>query len=477
MSVLAYLDPRRFRQLLTRSVALPAVLMTLLAGLLFWEVRQLLQADASADRSDAVLALAVQVRQLLIDRETGVRGFLLTGDEVFLEPYHAAGKALPEALTELEATVAGSPDQLARLQELHARRADWEAFATEELRRYRVQEDWLNLVVEGEGKRRMDGLRRLLDELAQAERERAAHRGALAERQAVMVLWGGAAWLLILGGLLAWTGRRQLVLLSSDYESLLEQAQAQATALRASEARLEARVSQRTQELTVANRELESFSYSVSHDLRAPLRAVDGFSQALMEDEGERISPEGHEHLRRLRAAATRMGQLIDDLLRLSRLSRAELAHEPVDLSGLAREVADVLKRGDAAREVTFDIAPGLTTRGDARLLRVVLENLLGNAWKFTSQRSEARIDFFAESRDGRTHYCVRDNGVGFDMAYAGKLFSPFQRLHRPTEFPGTGIGLATVQRIIHRHGGDISAEATPDGGATFRFTLEESHA
>ncbi|MFP2910652.1 sensor histidine kinase [Pyxidicoccus sp. 3LFB2] len=472
---MAYLDPHRFRQLLLRSVALPAALMALLAVLLFWEVRQLLHADATADRSDQVLAQAVRVRQLLVDRETGVRGFLLTGNPSFLEPYHSANQQLPEALARLDAMVADAPDQQTRLADLRRRSEDWEAFASEELRRYQDKEDWLTLVVEGQGKRRMDGLRLLLDELTFVERERATQRSALAERQARMVLWGGAAWLLVLGMLLAWMSRRQLVLLSGDYESLLERARSQADALRASEARLEQRVVQRTQELTLANRELESFSYSVSHDLRAPLRAVDGFSQALAEDEGDRISQEGHEHLRRLRAAATRMGQLIDDLLRLSRLSRAELTREPVDLSAMAREVGDVLQRAEPARDATFDITPGLTTRGDARLLRVVLENLLGNAWKFTSQRSGARIEFFAESRDGRPHYCVRDNGVGFDMTYAGKLFSPFQRLHRPTEFPGTGIGLATVQRIIHRHGGDITAESVPDGGATFRFTLEES--
>jgi signal transduction histidine kinase len=472
---LARLDPRRFRHILLRSVTLPAVLLALLAGLLFWEVRQLLEADEAADQSDAVLAEAVRVRQLLIDRETGVRGYLLTNDPDFLEPYHVAARRLPESLAHLESLVADEPDQLARLHALRVRWADWESFADEELRRFRTGGDWLRLVVEEEGKRRMDALRRLLDELTAVERERADQRSAQAERQARMVLWGGAAWLLLAGGLLAWLSRRQLVLMSRDYESLLEEARVQAQALRASEARLEARVAQRTQELTAANRELESFSYSVSHDLRAPLRAVDGFSQALMEDEGERISEQGRHYLRRLRAAATRMGQLIDDLLRLSRLSRAELHREPVDLSALAREVADALRSGDSARDVTFDIAPGLTTQGDARLLRVVLENLLGNAWKFTNQRSDARIEFFTESRDERSHYCVRDNGIGFDMAYADKLFSPFQRLHRPEEFPGTGIGLATVQRIIRRHGGDISAEAVPNGGATFRFTLEEA--
>ncbi|MFP2932109.1 sensor histidine kinase [Pyxidicoccus sp. 3LG] len=473
---MAHLDPRRFRRLLLRSVALPAVLVGALAVLLFWEVRQLLLTDEAADRSDAVLAEAIQVRQFLVDRETGLRGFLLTGDPNFLAPYHAAGTALPPTLQQLESLVSDEPDQLARLASLRVRWQDWENLATEELRRYRTGGDWLGPVRAGEGKRRMDALRTLLDEFVVAERERTEQRGTVAERQALLVLWGGAAWLLVLGSLLAWFARRQLVLLAGDYESLLEQAQAQATALRASEARLETRVAQRTQELMAANRELESFSYSVSHDLRAPLRAVDGFSQALQEDDGERISPEGHAHLRRLRAAATRMGQLIDDLLRLSRLSRAELSREPVDLSALAREVADTLRRTEPARETTFDIAPGLTTWGDARLLRVVLENLLGNAWKFTSQRSGAHIEFFAESQGGRPRYCVRDNGVGFDMAYAGKLFTPFQRMHRPADFPGTGIGLATVQRIIQRHGGDISAEAVPDGGATFRFTLEDAN-
>ena len=472
---MAHLDPQRFRRLLLRSVVLPAALVSVLAALLSWEVRQLLEADQSADRADAVLAEAVRVRQLLIDRETGLRGFLLTHDENFLEPYHAAAAPLPQALARLESLVEDEPDQLVRLADLRVRWADWEAFATEELRRFREEGDWLRLVKEGEGKQRMDGMRRLLDELTDVERERATLRGALVERQARMVLWGGAAWLLVLGALLSWLARHQLLVMANDYESLLEQAQSQAHALRASEARLEARVVQRTQELTAANKELESFSYSVSHDLRAPLRAVDGFSQALMEDEGKRISEDGHEHLRRLRAAANRMGQLIDDLLRLSRLTRAELRREPVDLSVLAREVADGLRKGEPERDTTFDIASDLPTRGDPRLLRVVLENLLGNAWKFTSQRSGARIEFFAESHQGRPRYCVRDNGAGFDMAYAGKLFTPFQRLHRADEFPGSGIGLATVQRIIHRHGGDISAESVPGGGATFRFTLEES--
>jgi signal transduction histidine kinase len=474
---MAYLDPRGFRRLLISSVGLPVALVVILAGLLFWEVSQLLEADQAADRSDAVLAQTVLVRQLLIDRETGLRGYLLTGDPVFLEPYQAADVRLPVEVDRLDEMVADAPDQQARIAELRTRWRDWESFATEELRRYRAGGDWLVLVIEGQGKRRMDALRHLLDTLRDAEQTRAEERGALAERQAALVLWGSTIWLVMLGGLLGWMGRRQLRALARHYDSLLAQSEAQAAALRASEARLEVRVAQRTRELTAANQELESFSYSVSHDLRAPLRAVDGFSQALQDDEGERISEEGQEHLKRLRAAAARMGHLIDDLLQLSRVTRAELRRQPVDLSALARQVADELQRAEPGRDVAFDIAPDLKAQGDARLLRAALENLLGNAWKFTSKRSGARIEFFTESRDGQTHYCVRDNGAGFDMAYASKLFTPFQRLHRPAEFPGTGIGLATVQRIIRRHGGDITAEGMPGGGATFRFTLEESRA
>ncbi|PTL85121.1 hypothetical protein DAT35_06705 [Vitiosangium sp. GDMCC 1.1324] len=321
----------------------------------------------------------------------------------------------------------------------------------------------------------MDAVRETLDTIALEERQRATQRDVEARRAGRTVLLVGGLWAISVGVLLTWSSRRQLLTLSQDYESSLAQVRAQADALRASEVRLESRVAQRTAELTAANRELEAFSYSVSHDLRSPLRAIDGFAQAIREDEGERMSSDSLQLLTRLQGAATRMGQLIDDLLRLSRVSRAELKCEPVDLSALATSVAQELRQRDPGRDATFSIQPGLSARGDPRLLRVVLENLLGNAWKFTSKRSGAHIEFFSETAGGVTHYAVRDNGVGFDMAYAGKLFSPFQRLHKATEYPGTGIGLATVQRIVHRHGGVIEAQSTRGEGATFRFSLQEA--
>jgi signal transduction histidine kinase len=250
-------------------------------------------------------------------------------------------------------------------------------------------------------------------------------------------------------------------------------------ALRASEesyrqlnASLEQRVAERTAELSATNQELEAFSYSVSHDLRAPLRSIDGFSRIVQEDYAAKLDDEGRDSLARIRAAAQRMAQLIDDLLKLSRISRIELLREPVDLSALANSVAADLRRQEPDRAVELVVAEGLTAQGDPRLLRVVLENLLGNAWKFTGKREHARIDFGAEPQNGRATWFVRDNGAGFDAAHAEKLFGAFQRLHSSEEFPGTGIGLATVQRVVRRHGGRVWAEGTVGHGATFWFNL-----
>jgi signal transduction histidine kinase len=224
-------------------------------------------------------------------------------------------------------------------------------------------------------------------------------------------------------------------------------------------------------ELRRKNDELEAFSYSVSHDLRAPVRHVDGFSAALLEEYADKLDAQGLKYVERVRAASQRMGQLIDDLLALSRIGRAELVRRPEDLSALAREVATELQR-DSERAARFVIADGLTAQVDRRLMLVVFENLLGNAWKFTAKVAEARIEFGAEEQGNRLVYFVRDNGAGFEMAYAKRLFTPFQRLHTQEDFAGTGIGLATVHRVIDRHGGRIWAEAAVGEGARFLFTI-----
>lgn len=225
-------------------------------------------------------------------------------------------------------------------------------------------------------------------------------------------------------------------------------------------------------ELSNVNKELEAFSYSVSHDLRAPLRSVDGFSKALMEDYADKIDAQGKDYLQRVRAASQRMAQLIDDLLNLSRVTRSDMHHEVVNLSHIAQTIAAELQKSEQGRQVEFVISDGLVAIGDPRLLRLVLENLLSNAWKFTGKHTHAKIEFGALPYDGKTAYFVRDDGAGFDMAYVDKLFAPFQRLHGVAEFSGTGIGLALIQRIIHRHGGRVWAEGAVEKGATFYFTL-----
>lgn len=258
-------------------------------------------------------------------------------------------------------------------------------------------------------------------------------------------------------------------------EDVTERVRAQAR-IQALNRTLEARVAMRTRELSQANQELEAFAYSVSHDLRAPLRSIDGFSRALIERYENQLDEGGRDYLRRVRKAATRMGELIDAILKISRLSRAEVRREQVDLSRMAVDVIDELRAGEPGRELAVRIVPGLAALGDAALLRNLLGNLLGNAWKFTRGREQAIIEFGAiDHPDGETEFYIRDNGAGFSQAYVDKLFRPFQRLHAQEEFSGHGIGLASVKRIVERHGGRIRAEGREGEGAVFYFTLPEA--
>ena len=249
----------------------------------------------------------------------------------------------------------------------------------------------------------------------------------------------------------------------------------QAERLRASEeAALELTVTQKAliRDLEHKNHELESFSYAVSHDLRAPLRRVEGFARAL-EETGEVSSNLGTRFLGNIRTSIIQMGQLIDDVIHLARVTSTELREQDVDMSAVASVALDQLRQADPERTVATTIRPGMIVRGDGRLLRIAIENLLQNAWKFTAKRPDAMIEIGAHQHGGEQTFYVQDNGVGFDMEFAGRLFGPFQRLHRSEEFPGTGIGLATVRRVIHRHGGRVWAEAKPGEGARFSFTLK----
>jgi PAS domain S-box-containing protein len=237
---------------------------------------------------------------------------------------------------------------------------------------------------------------------------------------------------------------------------------------------LEDLVRKRTIKLEASNKELEAFSYSASHDLRAPLRTIDGFSQALLEDCEDKLDIQGKDYLIRIRAATRRMADLIEDLLKLSRITRTEMNIEKINLTRIARSIIDELQKSQPLRHVEIKIAVGLEDAADSRLMRITLDNLLGNAWKFTQKQTKAVIEFGCTKEGGGKVYFIRDNGAGFDMAYVEKLFAPFQRLHTEEEFPGTGIGLALVRRIIHRHGGKVWTEGQTGKGATFYFSLHE---
>ena len=235
---------------------------------------------------------------------------------------------------------------------------------------------------------------------------------------------------------------------------------------------LEKRVLQRTRQLESANKELEAFSYSASHDLRAPLRGIDGFSQALLEDYGDSLDGPALDYLKRIRTGTQRMASIIEDLISLSRITRFEMNHQYVNLSKIVTETAENLTKNNPDRNVEFKITEGLYTNGDHRFLRLVMENLIENAWKYTGKKEKGLIEFGSFSSGGKRIFFVKDNGNGFDMKYADQLFAPFRRLHNSRDFPGTGIGLATVMRIIHRHGGSIWAQGEVDKGAVFYFTL-----
>lgn len=269
------------------------------------------------------------------------------------------------------------------------------------------------------------------------------------------------------------TGKHdEVAVLIDTFNTMLTQIQQRDRELKRAQDELEHRVEDRTRQLSAANRELEAFSYSVSHDLRGPLEIINGFSHILLDEHGTRLESGGRECVQQINQATRRMADLIDDLLNLSRVSTTNMHREKVDLTGIAKAVADQLCRREPTRRVDFVIHDCMTVEGDSRLLRIVLENLLSNAWKYTSNVPVAHIEFGCEERVGHSAFFVRDNGAGFDPRFVDKLFKPFQRLHTPSEFPGTGVGLATVQRIIARHGGEVWAEGAVQQGATFYFTL-----
>ena len=472
-------DPR-FRRRLLNVVLVPVGLMLVVAVLLVAQIEQMRRDSGLVAHSDLVLAQAYDVQKLTIDMETGLRGFLVTGDDVFLEPYNAARAVLPVETQKLYDRTVGRPDQQARVRAIDPRREAWEAYAEDQIARRRAGGDYATVVREGRGKAMMDGMRGAFGELLQIETRLRDARQADAVWAAHATFALVALVAVVGGGLLALLARYQVLQITTTYDAAIAAAED-------GKAHLERRVTERTAELNAANgqlgemnKELEAFAYSVSHDLRAPMRHITGFANLLQTSLAPTLTKDDKENLDTIHDTAKLAGRMVDDLLGFSRIGRVQLNPAAVDVAGMVEECRKELGPDTAGRDVAWSIRPIRPVAADPALLKLVVRNLMSNAVKYTAKRSHARIDIGPSHwpraatggpADGVT-FAVTDNGVGFDMAYAHKLFGVFQRLHRAEDFEGTGIGLANVKRIITRLGGGVWAEGVPDGGATFYVSL-----
>ncbi|HEU4636784.1 MAG TPA: CHASE3 domain-containing protein [Edaphobacter sp.] len=469
------------RLLVPALLVFAALLVSLNAWLGFSAIQSLHDSEFAVAHTWQVINQVESIMSSAKDAETGSRGFLITGDDRYLEPYRIARQTLPGELNQFAALTANNPFYRSQLTELRAVLEQRLNLLQQgiDLRRNTDRETVRAFVLNGTGKVEMDHLRRIADAIEAEERRLLAIRTERADRDNrnghYIVALASLLDLLFIAFLFRYfTAERAMRLAAEvDAENLSrarQEADARAAEVRSLNESLEKRVWERTQELEAINKELEAFSYSVSHDLRAPLRTIDGFSLALQEDYQDLVDATGRDYIHRVRSGVQRMGQLIDALLQLSRITRAEITRERFNLSELAESVASVLKEEHPAQDIQFNIEPGLEAEADAGLIRVALENLFGNAIKFSSKKPNSRIEFGWNPE--KKAYFVRDNGAGFDMYYANKLFNAFNRLHGDKDFRGSGIGLATVARIIHRHHGTLAGEGVVDHGATFWFTL-----
>jgi signal transduction histidine kinase len=470
--------------------------------LAFRSIDVLLESERWVQHTLGVINQVEQIIGSAKDAETGSRGYLITGDAAYLQPYTSAIRELPGELDQFGKLTADNPSQQARLVEMRAvleQRLALLASGVAE-RGNGVPGDELRLLVQsGTGKAEMDHLRQLADQMDAEEqrllvqRREAAHSSSRRARLTIGFASALDLVLLVLTFRYLSRERERRFRMEQVAEQLAlahAETEAKAAEIQALNLELEERVLLRTAELETTNRELEAFSYSVSHDLRAPLRTIDGFSLALEEDYAEAVDATGRDYIRRVRAGVQRMGQLIDALLQLSRITRADLVREEFDLSQMAHSVVAQLEvqirgkdgegnpvlepgtaaDGKASNTVDFRVEDGLRANGDPKLIQVALENLIGNAVKFSSKVANPVVEFGWDRE--QSAWFVRDNGAGFDMFYADKLFNAFNRLHGDKDFKGSGIGLATVARVVRRHHGRIWADSVVDHGATFWFTL-----
>jgi signal transduction histidine kinase len=431
-----------------------AMLLVVLTGTALTAVGKTVEDLRRVARTHELIAQVRRARIALGEVEVAARDHLLTGDRARLAGSERARQAIHRHLARAREVADDDPDERVRVEALTARVEERlrSLDATAAARGTGTLDPAAAAAAVEKGARQDDRIHDVADEVLDRAEARLSRDASEADEAAVARNVGVA-------GVLCLT----LALLAGGFFFVRRELRRRLAA--------EAGLREATRVAEASSRELEAFSYTLAHDLRAPLRAIDGFAQALVEDAEPRLEAPERDFLRRIRAAAQRMGTLIDDLLDLARITRTRFVRESVDLSATAAAVVEELRSADPGRDVEVVVQPGLTAEGDRRLLRVALENLLGNAWKYTSKKPRARIEF-ARVATAPPTYVVRDDGAGFDMAYAGRLFAPFQRLHGEAEFPGTGIGLAGVQRIVHRHGGTVRAEGKVGEGASFYFTL-----
>ena len=492
------------RKMITTAFALAMAILVLIVALTYYSTTQLIQAEVSRQHNHRVLEGTQLLLSELEDAETGQRGYLITGEDSYLEPYQGAMEEVRNTMKELHDLLRQDPDQardLTTIERLKEAKLA-ELRQTIGLRRNAGFDAAKQIVETNVGKQTMDDIRKYIagmDERAEKSLIIDQQLTETAARRSIrVVLLGGVLTVVLL--LSTFILLRNEIAVRTNAEekvSRLNEGLKQGTAeleaknkelgafnnMLAAEIagrkvaeegiqRLNADLERRTEELEASNKELEAFTYSVAHDLRAPLRHIDGFSKLLLEEGGAELGDENKRYLSRICDGTNRMGQLVDDLLNLARLGRRELSLQVTGLNSIVQDVLKDVKAENANREIQWNIQPLPFVECDPALVRQVFSNLLSNAAKYSRPRKPATIEVSQINHDGQPVILVRDNGVGFSMKYADKLFGVFQRLHRPEDFEGTGVGLATVHRIVRKHGGRVWAEAELDKGATFFFTL-----